>query len=159
MQDILAYEGGATLTVEGQELGPGDLKILRDFQAPAGTKPGGWLLGVVSQGTDACASRCRSGRPARAPGRVGCCAAHCCAALKEQTEVRTQFDLLARPPSIDNPPCFSTHCSSTHCTEYAEEMDAAGDGEVLVVMDLRPDDELLAAVSHSYPLCCVCHSF
>lgn len=29
----------------------------------------------------------------------------------------------------------------------AEEVDAAGDGEVLVVMDLRPDDELLAAVS------------
>lgn len=52
-QDILAYEGGATLTVEGQELGPGDLKILRDFQPPAGTKPGtcflptllGWLHG------------------------------------------------------------------------------------------------------------------
>ncbi|KAI7845602.1 hypothetical protein COHA_000889 [Chlorella ohadii] len=65
MEDILAYEGGATLTVEGQELGPGDLKILRDFQPPAGTKP--------------------------------------------------------------------------------EEMDAAGDGEVLVVMDLRPDQELLAA--------------
>jgi len=40
LQDILAYEGGATLTVEGQELGPGDLKILRDFQPPAGTKPG-----------------------------------------------------------------------------------------------------------------------
>jgi hypothetical protein len=27
----------------------------------------------------------------------------------------------------------------------AEEVDAAGDGEVLVVMDLRPDDELVAA--------------
>ncbi|PRW58449.1 isoleucine--tRNA cytoplasmic isoform B [Chlorella sorokiniana] len=65
MEDILAYEGGATVTVEGQELGAGDLKILRDFQPPAGTKP--------------------------------------------------------------------------------EEVDAAGDGEVLVVMDLRPDEELLAA--------------
>lgn len=36
----MAYEGGATLTVEGVELGPGDLKVLRDFQPPAGTKPG-----------------------------------------------------------------------------------------------------------------------
>lgn len=27
----------------------------------------------------------------------------------------------------------------------AEEVDAAGDGEVLVVMDLRPDEELVAA--------------
>lgn len=53
LQDILAYEGGATLTVEGQELGPGDLKILRDFQAPAGTKPGGlggcWVWSVREQ--------------------------------------------------------------------------------------------------------------
>ena len=35
------------------------------------------------------------------------------------------------------------------CVLPAEEVDAAGDGEVLVVMDLRPDEELLAAVSWS----------
>lgn len=49
-QDILAYEGGATLTVEGQELGPGDLKILRDFQPPAGTKPGTGRAEVLTWG-------------------------------------------------------------------------------------------------------------
>ncbi|KAL4432409.1 hypothetical protein ABPG77_001708 [Micractinium sp. CCAP 211/92] len=65
MEDILSYEGGASVLVEGCELGPGDLKILRDFRPPEGSKP--------------------------------------------------------------------------------EEVDAAGDGEVLVVMDLRPDDELVAA--------------
>lgn len=32
-----------------------------------------------------------------------------------------------------------------HHVPPAEEVDAAGDGEVLVVMDLRPDDELVAA--------------
>lgn len=41
LQDILRYEGGATLQVEGCELGPGDLKILRDFRPPEGSKPGG----------------------------------------------------------------------------------------------------------------------
>ncbi|KAI3433769.1 hypothetical protein D9Q98_003575 [Chlorella vulgaris] len=64
-EDILAYEAGGSLTVEGVELLPGDVKVLRDFKQPDGTK--------------------------------------------------------------------------------TEEVDAAGDGEVLVVMDLRPDDELVAA--------------
>ena len=41
VQDILAYEGGATLTVEGVELGPGDIKVVRDFRQPEGSKPGG----------------------------------------------------------------------------------------------------------------------
>ena len=40
LQDILAYEAGGSLVVEGAELGPGDLRILRDFRAPEGTKPG-----------------------------------------------------------------------------------------------------------------------
>ncbi len=39
-QDILSYEGGASVLVEGCELGPGDLKILRDFRPPEGSKPG-----------------------------------------------------------------------------------------------------------------------
>jgi hypothetical protein len=38
--EILSYEGGSVLSVEGVELGPGDLKIKRDFRAPEGTDPG-----------------------------------------------------------------------------------------------------------------------
>eukprot|EP00887_Chlorella_sp_A99_P005236 scaffold1.g5236.t1 len=38
MEQILAYEGGATLVVEGVELGPGDIKVRRDFQPPEGSK-------------------------------------------------------------------------------------------------------------------------
>lgn len=117
-QDILAYEGGASLTVEGQELGPGDLKILRDFQPPAGTKPGG-------------CSRLELGR--------------CSGRVARSTRLGTvSFARRARrAPTL--PRCTPLVCA-------AEEMDAAGDGEVLVVMDLRPDEELLAAVRSA--VCC-----
>jgi hypothetical protein len=40
-EDILTYEATGKLTVGGVELGPGDLKILRDFKPPEGTSPGG----------------------------------------------------------------------------------------------------------------------
>ncbi|GAB4817754.1 hypothetical protein N2152v2_004800 [Parachlorella kessleri] len=64
-EQLLAYEASGQLSVGGVELGPGDLKILRDFKAPEGSSP--------------------------------------------------------------------------------DDIDANGDGEVLVVMDLQPDQELLAA--------------
>lgn len=44
-QDILAYEAGSSLTVAGVELGPGDIKVLRDFKPPEGSQPGEWRRG------------------------------------------------------------------------------------------------------------------
>ena len=41
---VLAYERGESLVVAGVELGPGDIKVLRDFKAPEGSKPGGWAV-------------------------------------------------------------------------------------------------------------------
>ncbi len=40
-EHLLAYEASGKLSVGGVELGPGDLKILRDFKAPEGSSPGG----------------------------------------------------------------------------------------------------------------------
>ena len=113
VQDILAYDAGATLTVEGAELGPGDIKVLRDFKLPEGSKQGGWVGGCA----------------ARADGRGGRCRRSCAVArANAQTSARTHTNFLrATAPPL------------------AGELDAAGDGEVLVVLDLREEEGLLQA--------------
>lgn len=52
-EQLLAYEAGGSLEVAGVTLGPGDVKIFRDFKPPAGVTPGeqsagGW--GVAGLG-------------------------------------------------------------------------------------------------------------
>lgn len=57
-EQLLAYEAGGSLEVAGVTLGPGDVKIFRDFKPPAGVTPGeqsagGWGaagLGVAGGG-------------------------------------------------------------------------------------------------------------
>lgn len=70
-EEILQYEAGQPLVLEGETIAPGELRVLRDFKAPEGVSPGdldaagdGEVLAVVDLSADQGMHRARTAREA-----------------------------------------------------------------------------------------------